>query len=390
MAPRSPEIQNRRQLFDCLEDQMNRACRVRHGKSPVKTYLLECHWDPQELDRGELDFLTGFLTVPATKRSPDPIAPKIKETDDEGLYVVDWRRRQHGVRLYLDTMDDPQRRFWLGYSISGAAELDRILDRLSYAQPAIDRACFWPALILQMQELGEFRGVTLHYDGRCFQAGEAQQDPANHFRAEIRGGPETRDVLHFIERQEQLQHAAFPAEIRMEYRPPRSKTRFVLENIEYSGKLTTRGTSIKAHQRVVARLRSAYSDTISRIEERHIIRVLTDGSGDAIEGEPIFFLLDRWPIEDLDSFCDVVFSGKRPFRLWGTPGAFPGNENARTVSAVDLHNGSKLFFEIYHDAMHLYLYPGACGTTVARFFTNLQHTFSRLIKSEDNEGNGIF
>ena len=104
----------------------------------------------------------------------------------------------------------------------------------------------------------------------------------------------------------------------------------------------------------------------------------------------MFFNLERQPIENLDTFCEVVFSGTQPFRLWGLPETTPAGDDGRWVSAVDLHTGSRLFFEVYPDVVLLYLYPGACGNTAARFFTNMQHTFGRLIEGEDNAGLGIF
>lgn len=60
------------------------------------------------------------------------------------------------------------------------------------------------------------------------------------------------------------------------------------------------------------------------------------------------------------------------------------------MSAVELHIGSKLFFEVYRDVIYLYLYPEACGNTVARCYTNLQHTFGHAVKWGDVDAGIVF
>src|SRR4051794_11987203 len=89
------------------------------------------------------------------------------------------------------------------------------------------------------------------------------------------------------------------------------------------------------------------------------VTAATESSG--LDGDPIFFNLSEAPIENLDAFCSVVFSGHLPFRLWGVPRHTTYGDDGRLVSAVDLHTGSRLFFEVYPDVISMYLYPGSCG-----------------------------
>ena len=106
----------------------------------------------------------------------------------------------------------------------------------------------------------------------------------------------------------------------------------------------------------------------------------------SISGEPVNILFPR-PIVDLEIFCDRVFSCAEPFRLWGVPVRL-SNDSYR-VSAVDLHVGSEVTFEISPDWMRIYLPKGSCGNTVIRIFTNLQHHYDAQIEAVDGDGSNI-
>lgn len=394
-----PRISNRRELFDYLEEQMNRSYRQLQGSGKlenesnfIKTFLLEFDWQPNQLRDSEVNFLANSLTIPATKRKNDtPCVPEISRTSEEGFYLVSWQRsRTTPSHLYLDTITDLGRRFWIGYSLSEATELDAVMNRLSLSQPAFDRVWLWPDFLRKTQQRGEFRGFGLDYDYRKFEIQGGTTDSTNYFKVQLWGGPETEDALDFFSKQNARRTVL--SKIRMKYwqDPEERYTHFSVEDLKYDGKLTTRGTSFAAHQTLVSDLREQYSEKIREIEENHVIRATGEEFEDGIAGEPIFFNLGEDRIEDLDSFCEVLFSGYLPFRLWGLPEPTLFGDQGRIVSAVDLHNGGRLSFEIYPDVICMYLYHGACGNSAARFFTNLQHTFSQRVTAEDNSGNSIF
>jgi len=393
-----PDIQTRRELFDYLEQQMNRSYRqvldtgILLSDSPfLKSFIFEFDWEPGNLGKDEAAYLKDSLTIPSGNAARQPSPPTIRETAESGFYQVQWHwRRGRPTLLYLDTASDPQRRFWLGYSLAEAADLNVVVERLAQRVPAFDRAWLWPSFLESTQDRGEFRGIGLDYDYRRFENREGATDSTNYFKVQIWGGPGTREILNFIGGHEDFRGRTVLAKVRMKFwDDPNDRDRFALEDIKYNGKFLCRGTSFDSHQSLLSETRNLYAEKIRAIESRHVIRAVDEADRLSVEGDPVFFELTGHPIENLDAFCQVVFSGHMPFRIWGAPRVIPGREDGRAVSAVDLHTGSKLFFEVYHDIVCMYLYPGACGNTVARFYTNLQHTFSRLVVAKDNEDTNV-
>jgi len=393
-----PNIDTRRELFDYLEQQMNRSYRqvldtgvLLSDRPFLKSFIFEFDWDPANLGKSEVEYLQESLTIPSGNASRHSSPPSIKETDEAGFFQVQWHwRRGRPTLLYLDTASDPQRRFWLGYSLTDATDLNVVVERLAQRVPAFDRAWLWPSFLEATQDRGEFRGIGLDYDYRRFENKEGVADSTNYFKVQIWGGPGTREILKFIGDHRDFRGRTVLAKVRMKYWDDcDERDRFALEDIKYNGKFLSRGTSFNSHQALLSETRNLYADKIRSIESQHIIRAVDEAGGGLVDGDPVFFEFTGHPIENLDAFCEVVFSGHMPFRLWGTPREIPGRDEGRAVSAVDLHTGSKLFFEVYHDIVCMYLYPGACGNTVARFFTNLQHTFSRLVAAKDNEDQDV-
>jgi hypothetical protein len=140
-------------------------------------------------------------------------------------------------------------------------------------------------------------------------------------------------------------------------------------------------------------IREKYSSKVRLIEEKCAIKINETDDQISVMGEPVFFNLKGAEINDLDNFCEVVFSGTQPFRIWGnveSSGKKGTDGECRLVSAVDMHTGGRIFFEIFHDLIGMYIYSGTCGNTVVRFFTNLQHTLSHSVKGETNDGFPLF
>lgn len=392
-----PIIKTRRDLYDYYEMQMNKAYReilkarkLEADSTFVKTFMVEFEWDEEDRKQG-VDFLRKKLALAPTQQRRAHVTPTVYETDEEGFFAVDWARNNKKLRVYFDTTSDPDRRFWLAYSLSDANLLDAVMDRLASTHSVFDRAWFWPDFLKETQAKGEFRGVGLDYDYRTFEAKEEKRhrESTNYFKVQIWGGRETKEILDFIT--EKFEKKTVLSKVRLKYTADgEDSVDFALEDIKYNGKFTARGTSFQTHQILVSDLRVHYSKTIKKLEETYTIRLNGAKEKGGIEGNPIFFDLSQNPIENMDVFCDVVFAGTMPFRLWGVPFPIENDPYGRVVSAIDLHSGSKLFFEIYPDIISVYLYQGACGNSIARFFTNIQHRFSKLVVAEDNDGNPLF
>ena len=394
----STKIESRESLYEALEQRMQgsyeqllKAGEVETGSTYVKTFLLEFDWNQNEFSdqAQEVEFLQEALTIPAKSSKKVEQTSLVSRTDEPGFYVVDWPYL--GTRAYLDTITD--RRFWTVYSLSKAEDFDKVVHKLIESKVNIDCFWLWSDLLKQTQALGESRGFKTVYNNADFQKQSGVLNRTNPFNLEASGDDdEIADILKFIYEHPRTSGKTSLAKIRTKYlNNPERLDLFTIDTIYFNGKFVSNGTSFASHKELVDALRQQYSRKIIMLEENHRVHVSgSPGKPIEIEGEPIFFHFDDKKIEDLDNFCTVVFSGDPPFRLWGIPCSTGFGENGRTVQAVDLHSGGKLFFEIYPEFISMYLSRKSCGNSAARFFTNIQRTFSRLVSAKDNAGSSIF
>ena len=72
-----------------------------------------------------------------------------------------------------------------------------------------------------------------------------------------------------------------------------------------------------------------------------------------------------------------MFNSTEPFRLWGLKSKI--HDGYFKITAVDLHAGTPINFEIADNLMRAYLFKGNCGNTILRLLANLQiHYDSRV------------
>jgi hypothetical protein len=392
-----PQINNRRDLFDYYEEHMNKTYRqilnsghLEGDTNVLKTYLLEFAWDPLNLNISEPAYLSENLSLKTQGTTGNTIIPKVIETEEEGLYLLTWPGFRSEPKLYLETGINPDRRFWTAYSLSDAADIDRALDNLTNHQPDFDRFWLWPDYLSkkQSEDRCEFRGVGLDYDHRRFIDRISLVEPTDYFKVQIWGGKESQRILQFIASNDDFKRRMVISKIRMKCLHPTDLASFAIEDLKYNGKFTTRGSSFNTHQSLVYDIKNEYSKCILDIEKRFSSPFWSNNIDEYTN--PIFFSFGDYQVTNLDLFCKVVFSGKQPFRLWGVPERTQAGDDGREVAAVDLHTGSRLYFEIYRDIITMTLHEGSCGNTVARFFTHLQQTFSHEIIAEDNDGRRLF
>jgi hypothetical protein len=385
-------MSNREELYSVLELSMNRSYeqlrkkrQVEFGNSFVKSFLLECDWKPDELGReNEKNYLCELLSIePEGKKTKTSIV-NICETDETGFYIISWTWNREEITLYLDTISDQNRRFWRAYSISHANSLDEIMNRIIDSKIHIDRIWLWSNLLESIQNNNESKGFRFEHNRSYFQQ-ETNFEP---FTLKVSGNQEdSKRLWDLMRSNKELSSLSSLANIRIKYSKPSSQEEFSIETLYYYGKFTTNGTSFSAHQTIVNNIQDEYSNKVYQIERDYIIS--TTENNCYVDGTPVVFDLSDSRIQDIDFFCDTVFSGKIPFKLWGVPRASP-NGQGRDLLAVDLHNGAKIFFEIYPDIICMYLSKGACGNTAIRFYTNLQRNFSQLVEVKDDFGQHLF
>lgn len=392
------DVENREEMYAYLEgkmqnsyEQLRNKGEVESGTSFVKSFLLECDWKPQQLGRSdEKNYLCDLLSVQAEGKKTKSSDAHVVETNESGFYIVDWRWNDETITLYLDTISDSDRRFWRAYSVSSAQYLDDILNRLIDSKTYLDRTWLWSSLLESTQKESEPRGFRFEHDRSFFRKESNEYTSSEPFSLKFSGSQrESRLLWDLMSRDKELATQTSLANVRMKYSRPHAEEEFTIETLYFNGKFTTNGTSFAAHQTLINKVQNAYANKVYQIERDYIILTTSDEAKWHITGNPIVFDLSNSQIEDVDLFCDVVFSAKMPFKLWGTPRPTSSGEG-RSVLAVDLHNGAKLFFEIYPEIICMYLSMGACGNTAIRFYTNLQRTFSRLVDVQDDSGNQFF
>lgn len=392
------DLENREELYTYLEGKMQHSYEqlrdkgeVESGSSFVKSFLLECDWKPQGIGREEeKNYLCDLFSVQAEGKKKKSSDAQIIETNESGFYIVNWTWNDELITLYLDTISDSSRRFWRAYSVSSAHYLDDIINRLIDSKIYLDRTWLWSRLLESTQQESEPRGFRFEHDRSYFEKEKGEHIYSEPFSLKFSGSQRESQLLWELMRQNrELSTQTSLANVRMKYSMPHAREEFTIETLYFNGKFTTNGTSFSAHQALINDVQNLYANKVYQIERDYIILTTADETKWHVTGNPVVFDLSDSQIEDIDTFCRVVFSGKMPFKLWGTPRPTSSGEG-RNVLAVDLHNGAKLFFEVYPEIICMYLSAGACGNTAIRFYTNLQRTFSRLVDVQDDSGNQFF
>jgi hypothetical protein len=390
------EIDNKKDLFSMLGramngsyEQISKNQRLEHSNNFVKSFLLESDWKISgEINREqEENYLIDLFSLKPYGRKSKECQALITELSDRGFYKIDWDWDGENISLFLDTVSDSNRRFWKAYSVSKAQPLDDLMNRLIDSKKNIDRNWLWTKLLQDFQSDYEARGFRLEHDRSHFSKNKNEEQ----FTLKVIGDKKKSDeLLGLLNSNETLQDEITLANIRLKYSRPNQNDQFSIETIYNNGKLTTHGTSIEAHRSIIDRLQTIYLTKVIEIEEKFIIDMECENETSIqIRGEPIIFDLNRCPINDIDYFCEIIFSGDPPFKLWGIP-RISAAGGGRIINAVDFHNGGKIFFEVYEDIICMYLSKGACGNTAIRFFANIQKNYNQLVIAQDVSEQPIF
>ena len=373
-------------------------------KSMVKTYCIEAHPSLTHacLDRRvanvagreygavEHDRILHFLNIVG-----ESVQGRAYPSEDESLFVLKAAHKRAKVDLFVDTSDE---RFWIVHSADRSVDVDWVTDRLIKNTPALDSAWFPIEMLESMTYKGSFRGMGLNFDRRKMN-GAVEEESLEHVTdAEKKlpveylslrlWGNKAGDVLRILREENAFPNATTLSSVRIKYWVDESEDEFTLNDIKYNGKITGIGTSFEGHIFLVTDLYRKYKAVIRRIEQEYALRYPVDRDGRmSISGGPFNFVFSS-PIENLYHFCDRLLTSAAPFRLWGIPSFL--NDSYVRVCAVDLHVGCGLNFEITREFMRVYLPEGSCGNTIARLYTNLQHSYDACVRIEVGNEHDLF
>jgi len=363
----APLVEGRKELLDFYETVCRRGYsklryeqRLEPEQNLLKSYLVEVH---PMLALGGREERLGFL-----KRVVAPLKGQVFSTGDDTLFNI-----QRGSDVYH--CDALHNRFWILHSNARAGSTDNFVDELARGTTALDVAWFPSEAMEEIAKAGQFLGFGSEYDPRpLFPLEEAAEQEFDGLILNVRRlvGSAAKDL-------EKLRRAdMFGSEIGLSTMRVRfgGDGDFAIADVTHSGKFTARGPSFSAHQALISRTISIYEGAITSIEKELAIRWETSDRGMKVCGAPIGIRFR--PYKQFGKLVERVFSGRRPFRLWGLP--VEHGEEEFAVEAVDLHVGCVLRFDVSNGFIRAYLMEGGCGNTITRLFTNIQrHVDSRAV-----------
>ena len=359
-------IAGRRELNNLLEAAMSRSYgqlradqRLAFGQNLLKTYLLEFD-DVGEHSWPEAIAAAG-LTVVASRDNSVFSASRVSK---KGVAV-----------LFCEQLSA---RFLACHSLSTASLADAAVATLVRA-PAFDS--FWLSSqdLERLSGLGTLRGFSTRFQDMTLTSDDegdgryAREEPNSGFplredspfaalNLKLTGLGAER-ALRRLRSAPELRSSMPLASVRVRYHADADYDFFALDDLSFNGRVTARGTSFAMHYDLLTRVTDAYADRLAEAE-----RLQLRWTAGAMVGAPLTFNLP--PDVNLPRLVDLVFSGAEPFRLLGLSNSIEGNYSS--ITAVDLHAGHRVDFELWPGTLRAYLRGGACANTLLRLESNLQ------------------
>jgi len=355
------KVKNRKELFDYLEDIMTKTYEkikeegeLEYEQNILKTYLIESNIPINALH----EIYQNELTI------------SIERTEDETLYIVSITKDNKKTEFYVD-ISDP--RFWILHSVSKSSLTDTFVRKLvtpimsHLDHPWLDKKFLD---YVKAKNADYTRGIGIQYKyGKIF---PDEENGMEYFTMRAWGSL-SENILKEIEKNEKLRHTLAVTSIGIKkIFENNTTTGTVVEDINYLGKFSVKGTSIQAHLDIVEDIERIYSNKLKVIEDEYCLFYEKKEHSIGIRGAPLLISFKR-EIEDLDKFLTVMLSSKVPFRLTGFKRMV--EKDLFLVTGVDLHNGDKFEMEASPNWMRLYLSKGSCGNTAIRFVSNLQRYY---------------
>lgn len=343
----------------------------------VKTFLLEAH-DAQDANHEHVFALVRDSFAPALARSRR--RAQISETDEQLFFVIEAEAgdRRGPLSLFIDATNP---RYWLAHSFSKTSAVDPVIKDVLLDSPKLDNAWLPVQLLERTAADGALRGLGLAFDRRKIPDVDFDMPgaPVEFLKMQLWGN-RAADVLRVLREQAAFPESTTLSKVKVKQWLDGDSESFSLADVKYDGKITVRGTSFASYTAMLTRIVDLYSGKIHDLEQKFRIRGRVEDNRFYLDGAPLNIRFPH-PLPDLDLFCESVFAGTAPFKLWGIP--VQVSPSMFRVSVIDLHVIGSMTVEICPDFMRVYLAKGACGNTLIRLYTNLQHYYNSLISATD-------
>ncbi len=385
-------ISDRKELKQYLDEVLNKTYelvkeyqRLDVDINMVKSYLIESHSKIKNL------------------HNLDSYQIDVQETRDPTLFIIKFKKEgwPNYCNLYADTFDE---RFWTIHTVEKSSLVDPLINKIAKDQIKKDHIWFPSQYMEKFGLKGITKNITIQHR-ELINDEPPVGDLSMKFSGSSTGSvlellrklPEIRAIIQsssnielsrILRVSEDLAHSSPISGIGIKYIVENQELhKYVLDDITFTGKFTARGgNSIDGHLHLLRKAKDNYAATIKFIEDE-IAMGLEKSHPLRMTGNPIEIILSR-PIENLNTFSDLLISCKQPFRLLGFPRY--ESDDFVAINGVDLHTGGRLNLEISNNWIRLYLLKGSCGNTVARFYSLMQHYYDSNAKLEGIEYGELF
>lgn len=307
-----------------------------------------------------------------------PEGASLRTTDDENLFVVDYREGGHNP-IYIDTSDS---RFWSVHSYAGSEHVHDFLKYfITQNKSRLDFSWF-PSNFLETKcDIGLKEGFNLKYENAFFKA-----DAGKNLRklSMVLWGGRPSEIFGGLKLNQDLAAALSLSMVRASFS---TDLGYVKESIDWRGKFVLgKGDSFESHLLAVDKVKRSYSSIIKQLEEAYRITYHSSERGYGVKGTYSLLELSK-EIEDLSGFVQQLLSCTHPFRIFGIPDFV--EKDFVVIRAVDLHTYDKFNIEVMPNYIRVFLYQNGCANVITRLMTNLQHHYDSQIKLVGNENERI-
>jgi len=355
-----PQVQTRKELLDHLENAISLSREddeePRGRPRELKAYILE----------SEGGFPRNF--------DSNGITGTVKDTGLNKIKILQVSSQKEAMLEFFLDINDP--RFFVLHTNEKSDTVGPIIKALTKDRHyTFDNAWFNSNMLYNFTKRGgnAFNGFGVKYDNTTFTTRDNRDDTSSDI-------DDLKIIINGTRAQEMLDKVGNdPAiafnKVRIQ-RGQGSSHGFIQDDLTYDGYFSVkRGKSVQDHMHLVDICKEEYSETIKHVEESSIgVRTVDDRT--LVEGKSFDFEFTD-PIEDLDFFIECVFNSSEPFRLWGLKSKV--RDGYFKITAVDLHAGTTINFDIANNLMRVYLFKGSCGNTILRLLANLQMSYDSRV-----------
>ena len=322
---------------------------------------------PRELKAYILESEGGF----PPEISSDLMTARMRSTGLDDIKILQVSQNEGSLEFFLDTSDS---RFFILHTNERSDDAGCVVKTLTKdRRHTFDNAWFYSDMLYGFTKRGgnAFNGFGVRYVNDTFlpdgaDGSDNDSTGIDDLSIAVNGSLAHHVVDMFCDKPDIRKTMALD---KVRIRRGQDSSDFVQDDVTHNGCFSIkRGRSVQDHLHLVDACREEYSRTIRHVEESSI-GVRTVDERTLVEGTSFDFEF-KDPIEDLDLFVDRMFDAAEPFRLWGLKSKI--RDGHFKITAVDMHAGAPINFDISSNLMRAYLFRGNCGNTILRLLTNLQ------------------